>query len=71
METHDVGEDRGGSIVGSGDGVKVLDVAETITSQLEVVGADSSSSVSEIEGLLALEGLTSICIWDSLRYLLA
>ena len=48
--------------------LKYLDMTQAIASKLKVVGANSRSSISEIEGLLPLEWSSRICVWDGLHY---
>lgn len=43
---------------------EVVDRAETITAQLEIVGCEASASISEVESRLLVEWVAGICIRD-------
>ena len=42
--------------------VEVLDHAETVTAELEVVGCDACTDVAEIEGALAVDGVAGVAV---------
>jgi hypothetical protein len=44
--------------------IEILNHAETVAAQREVVGAVTGASIAEVEGLLAVKGRTSIRIWN-------
>lgn len=65
VQADDIGVDLALAFVVDDDGVKVLDYAQAITAQSEVVGAVAGSTVTEIKSLLSLERRTCVCIRDS------
>ena len=46
------------------DEIQYLDNSETVTAQLEVIGSDPSTDISEIESRLAMIRCPRIRIWD-------
>ena len=46
--------------------VEVLDDAQAVTAELQIVRAVAEATVAEVEGLLAMEGCSWICVWDGL-----
>ena len=55
------------AIGASHDAVKILDHAKTVAAQLQVVRAVTKATVTKVEGLLAVEWVARVCVWDSLE----
>jgi hypothetical protein len=53
------------TIVSNNDSIEVLDHTKTIATKGEIVGTITSTSVTKVEGLLAVEGRASISIRNS------
>jgi hypothetical protein len=51
--------------------VKILDDSQAVAAELQVVGAVAETTVTEVEGLFAVEWRPWICIWDGLLLLAA
>lgn len=60
VEANDVLQLDRRSLRVSAEAVKVLDVAETVTSKCELVRCDTEADVSNVKRLLAVEGSTRV-----------
>lgn len=67
VHADDVGCDFALAVGAGDDAVQVLDHAQAVTAELEVVRAVPEAAVAEVERLLAVEGCARVGVGDSLE----
>jgi hypothetical protein len=65
MKTHDIRSYPWFSVGSDNDAIKVLDYAQAVTTERKIVSAVSSASVTEIEGLFAVERRSGVGVRHS------
>lgn len=71
MDANDIRSDFALAIRAGDHTVEVLDHAETVAAELQIVSAVPEAAVAEIEGLLAVEGGARVSVGDGLPLTLA